>query len=119
PGRGYLPTPGRITHFAPPAGPGVRLDSGVETGSIVPGTFDSLMAKLVVSGATREQALRRARRALREFVIEGVASVLPFHRAVVDQPDFTGEDGFGVHTRWIESGFAVDLGASARPDAMD
>ncbi|MDN5844467.1 MAG: ATP-grasp domain-containing protein [Alcaligenaceae bacterium] len=119
PGRGYLPTPGRITRFAPPAGPGVRLDSGVESGSMIPGTFDSLMAKLIVSGATREQALHRARRALREFTIEGVASVLPFHRAVLNEPDFIGEHGFGVHTRWIETGFTADLDAAARPDASD
>lgn len=103
PGRGYLPTPGRIEHFAAPSGPGVRLDSGVAAGSVIPGSFDSLMAKLIVSGATREQALQRARRALAEFQIEGVASVLPFHRAVVQDPAFTAEQGFGVHTRWIET----------------
>ncbi|WP_269497904.1 acetyl/propionyl/methylcrotonyl-CoA carboxylase subunit alpha [Castellaniella sp. S9] len=118
PGRGYLPTPGRIQRFAPPAGPGVRLDSGVETGSTVPGTFDSLMAKLVVSGATREQALQRARRALREFHIEGVASVLPFHRAVLEAADFIGESGFRVHTRWIETEFQAELPAADRPEAV-
>jgi acetyl-CoA/propionyl-CoA carboxylase biotin carboxyl carrier protein len=89
-GRGFLPTPGLITRFAPPSGPGVRLDSGVETGSVIPGTFDSMMAKLIVTGATREQALARARRALAEFRIEGVASVLPFHKAVLNQADFVG-----------------------------
>ena len=111
-GRGFLPTPGPVLRFDPPTGPGVRLDTGVQSGSVVPGTFDSLMAKLIVTGATREQALARARRALREFQIEGVASVLPFHRAVIDHPDFVGADGFKVHTRWIESDFAAPLAAA-------
>ena len=119
PGRGYLPTPGLVALFAPPSGPGVRIDSGVESGSRVPGVFDSLLAKLIVSGATREQALARARRALREFEIDGVASVLPFHRAVVDQADFIGQQGFGVHTRWIETEFSVDLADAPRPLAQD
>ena len=113
-GRGFLPTPGLISRFAPPSGPGVRLDSGVESGSVIPGTFDSMMAKLIVTGATREQALTRARRALAEFRIEGVASVLPFHRAVIAHPDFVGEQGFKVHTRWIESDFAEPLAAAVR-----
>ena len=82
-GRGFLPTPGTVVVFEPPSGPGVRVDSGVVAGSTVPGSFDSLMAKLVVTGATRAQAIARARRALKEFRIEGVASVLPFHRAVL------------------------------------
>lgn len=118
PGRGYLPTPGRIEHFAAPSGPGVRLDSGVAAGSVIPGSFDSLMAKLIVSGATREQALQRARRALAEFQIEGVASVLPFHRAVVQDPAFTAEQGFGVHTRWIETEMQQDWLPAPRPDAV-
>lgn len=118
PGRGYLPTPGRIEHFAAPSGPGVRLDSGVAAGSVIPGSFDSLMAKLIVTGATREQALQRARRALAEFQIEGVASVLPFHRAVVQDPAFTAEQGFGVHTRWIETEMQQDFAAALRPDAV-
>ncbi|TCN19294.1 acetyl/propionyl/methylcrotonyl-CoA carboxylase subunit alpha [Sinorhizobium americanum] len=105
PGRGFLPTPGLITRFRAPAGPGVRIDAGVETGSEIPGFYDSMMAKLIVTGATREEALIRARRALAEFRIEGVASVLPFHRAVLDERDFTGEDGFGVFTNWIETEF--------------
>ena len=105
PGRGFLPTPGHITLFRAPSGPGVRLDAGVETASDIPGLYDSMMAKLIVTGATREEALVRARRALREFRIEGVASVLPFHRAVVDEPAFTGEDGFKVYTNWIETEF--------------
>jgi len=115
-GRGFLPTPGTITAFDPPSGPGVRLDSGVVTGSTIPGVFDSLMAKLIVTGATREEALRRARRALREFRIEGVATVLPFHRAAIDTEDFIGTDGFKVHTRWIESEFAAMPDAMARPE---
>ncbi|MEC3766982.1 MULTISPECIES: acetyl/propionyl/methylcrotonyl-CoA carboxylase subunit alpha [Cupriavidus] len=115
-GRGFLPTPGPVQCFEVPSGPGVRVDSGVQTGSVVPGTFDSLMAKLIVTGATREQALARARRALREFRIEGVASVLPFHRAVIDHADFLGADGFKVHTRWIESDFAEPLAAAARAE---
>lgn len=105
PGRGFLPTPGLITAFRAPSGPGIRLDSGVEAGSEIPGLYDSMMAKLIVSGATREEALNRARRALAEFKIEGVASVLPFHRAVLEEPAFTGEDGFKVFTNWIETEF--------------
>ncbi|WER44938.1 biotin carboxylase N-terminal domain-containing protein [Cupriavidus sp. WKF15] len=115
-GRGFLPTPGPVQRFDPPSGPGVRVDAGVQSGSVVPGTFDSLMAKLIVTGVTREQALTRARRALREFRIEGVASVLPFHRAVIDHADFAGADGFNVHTRWIESDFAEPLAAAARAE---
>ncbi|PQZ61892.1 acetyl/propionyl-CoA carboxylase subunit alpha [Achromobacter sp. MYb9] len=115
-GRGFLPSPGRIAAFAAPSGPGVRVDSGVESGSTIPGTFDSLVAKLIVTGATRAQAIARARRALAEFRIEGVASVLPFHRAVLDHADFIGDgEGFKVHTRWIETDFANDLEAAVRP----
>jgi acetyl-CoA/propionyl-CoA carboxylase, biotin carboxylase, biotin carboxyl carrier protein len=105
PGRGFLPTPGMITRFRPPAGPGVRLDSGVETGSQIPGLYDSLMAKLIITGETRQQALIRARRALAEFKIEGVASVLPFHRAVLEEEGFVGDAGFHVYTNWIETEF--------------
>jgi len=94
----------------------VRVDSGVAAGASVSGLFDSMMAKLVVTGATREQALARARRALAEFRIEGVASVLPFHRAALDDRDFSGEDGFNVHTRWIETAFAQRLAIAPRPD---
>ena len=118
PGRGYLPTPGCIHRFAAPSGPGVRVDSGVVSGSTVPGSFDSMMAKLIVTGATREQALARARRALHEFDIEGVASVLPFHRAVVSDAAFTAEQGFGVHTRWIETEMQQSWAAAPRPNAV-
>ncbi|SDE59516.1 acetyl-CoA/propionyl-CoA carboxylase, biotin carboxylase, biotin carboxyl carrier protein [Paracidovorax valerianellae] len=117
-GRGFLPTPGPVHHFAPPSGPGVRVDSGVQSDSVVPGTFDSLMAKLIVTGATREQAIARAKRALSEFKIEGVASVLPFHRAVIGHPDFVGDEGFKVHTRWIETDFAPDLAAALRAEPV-
>ncbi|WP_377276729.1 acetyl/propionyl/methylcrotonyl-CoA carboxylase subunit alpha [Rhizobium sp. R86522] len=118
PGRGFLPTPGTITRFDPPSGPGVRLDTGVTSSSTIPGTFDSLMAKLIVTGSTREQALARARRALAEFKIEGVATVLPFHRAAMESRDFTGEEGFRVHTRWIETDFAEPLAAASRPEPV-
>jgi acetyl-CoA/propionyl-CoA carboxylase, biotin carboxylase, biotin carboxyl carrier protein len=103
-GRGFLPAPGPVTRFDPPTGPGVRLDSGVETGSVIGGQFDSMLAKLIVSGASREEALERSRRALAEFTVEGLATVIPFHRAVVSDPAFIGdESGFSVHTRWIET----------------
>ncbi len=115
-GRGFLPTPGPVRLFEAPSGPGVRVDTGVLSGSVVPGTFDSLMAKLIVTGATRAQAIARARRALKEFRIEGVASVLPFHRAVMEQPDFTSADTFKVHTRWIETDFANTLAAAVRSE---
>ncbi|MNF21213.1 2-oxoglutarate carboxylase small subunit [compost metagenome] len=105
PGRGFLPTPGRIDKFRAPSGPGVRLDTGVESGSMIPGLYDSLMAKLIVWGDTREEAINRARRALAEFEISGVASVLPFHRAVIDEPAFNGAEKFGVYTTWIETEF--------------
>jgi len=103
-GRGFLPAPGPVTNFVPPTGPGVRLDSGVETGSVIGGQFDSMLAKLIISGATRDEALARSRRALDEFTVEGLATVIPFHRAVVSDPAFIGDaDGFTVHTRWIET----------------
>ncbi|MFF5108810.1 acetyl/propionyl/methylcrotonyl-CoA carboxylase subunit alpha [Streptosporangium sp. NPDC000509] len=103
-GRGFLPAPGTITSMSAPSGPGVRLDAGYEAGMTVPQSFDSLVAKLIVTGATRRQALERSRRALSEFEIGGMPTVLPFHRAVVDDPAFTGEP-FSVHTRWIETEF--------------
>ncbi|MFN8227915.1 MAG: acetyl/propionyl/methylcrotonyl-CoA carboxylase subunit alpha [Mycobacterium sp.] len=103
-GRGFLPAPGPVTKFEPPTGAGVRLDSGVETGSVIGGQFDSMLAKLIVTGATRDEALDRSRRALAEFNVEGLATVIPFHRAVVSDPAFIGNaDGFSVHTRWIET----------------
>jgi acetyl-CoA/propionyl-CoA carboxylase biotin carboxyl carrier protein len=103
-GRNFLPAPGPVTKFHPPSGPGVRLDSGVETGSVIGGQFDSMLAKLIVHGASRDEALARSRRALDEFEVEGLATVIPFHRAVVSDPAFIGDsEGFSVHTRWIET----------------
>ncbi len=103
-GRGFLPAPGPVNRFDPPTGPGVRLDSGVQAGSVIGGQFDSMLAKLIVTGATRGEAIERARRALAEFHIEGLATVIPFHRAIVSDPAFIGDDnGFTVHTRWIET----------------
>jgi len=107
-GRGFLPAPGTITGWRQPAGPGVRLDAGYTAGMTVPQAFDSLIAKLIVTGATRAHALERARRALAEFEIDGMPTVLPFHRAVVRDPAFTDEP-FRVHTRWIETEFHADI----------
>ncbi|WP_371790924.1 ATP-grasp domain-containing protein [Streptomyces sp. NBC_01471] len=108
PGRGFLPAPGTVTTFAPPTGPGVRLDAGVESGSVIGPAWDSLLAKLIVTGATREQALQRAARALDEFTVEGMATAIPFHRAVVADPAFTA-DPFRIHTRWIETEFVNEI----------
>jgi acetyl-CoA/propionyl-CoA carboxylase, biotin carboxylase, biotin carboxyl carrier protein len=109
PGRGFVPTPGTVTRWRPPTGPGVRLDAGVEQGSVVGGAFDSLLAKLIVAGTDRRQALERSRRALDEFEVEGLATVLPFHRLVVREPAFA--DDFAVHTGWIEA----ELGDRLQP----
>jgi acetyl-CoA/propionyl-CoA carboxylase biotin carboxyl carrier protein len=105
PGRGFLPQPGVVTHWEPPSGPGVRVDSGAAQGTAIAREFDSMLAKLIVTGRDRAQALERARRALEEFEVGGLATVLPFHRAVVCDPAFAGEP-FGVYTRWIEEEFA-------------
>jgi acetyl-CoA/propionyl-CoA carboxylase biotin carboxyl carrier protein len=103
-GRGFLPAPGPVSRFDPPSGPGVRLDAGVESGSVIGGQFDSMLAKLIVYGADRQEALARARRALDEFHVEGLATVIPFHRAIVRDPAFIGDgSSFSVHTRWIET----------------
>ncbi|MFE7428343.1 biotin/lipoyl-containing protein, partial [Streptomyces sp. NPDC057545] len=117
PGRNFLPAPGTVTVFAPPSGPGVRLDAGVESGSVIGPAWDSLLAKLIVTGATREQALQRAARALAEFDVEGMATAIPFHRAVVADPAFAPADGtpFKVHTRWIETEFVNDIKPFAAP----
>jgi len=101
-GRNFMPAPGPVTRLEIPQGPGVRWDSGVETGGEVAGAFDSMLAKLIVTGATRDEALQRARRALGELVVEGMPTVIPFHRAVVADEAFTSEP-FSVHTRWIET----------------
>lgn len=108
PGRNFLPTPGPVTTFDPPSGPGIRLDSGVTAGSVIGQNFDSLLAKLVVTGADRTQAAQRARRALAEFEVSGLATAIPFHRAVLNDPAFVPADPsqpFDVHTRWIETEF--------------
>ncbi|MGW8982529.1 MULTISPECIES: biotin carboxylase N-terminal domain-containing protein [unclassified Streptomyces] len=118
PGRNFLPAPGTVTLFAPPTGPGVRLDAGVESGSVIGPAWDSLLAKLIVTGATREQALQRAARALAEFQVEGMATAIPFHRAVVTDPAFTA-DPFTVHTRWIETEFVNDIKPFAAPAEAD
>jgi acetyl-CoA/propionyl-CoA carboxylase biotin carboxyl carrier protein len=108
PARNFLPAPGTITEWNPPSGPGVRLDAGYAAGSTVPQSFDSLIGKLIVTGADREQALQRSRRALAEFTVGGMPTVLPFHRAVVNDPAFAGEP-FTVFTRWIETEFTGEL----------
>ncbi|MFB6831749.1 acetyl/propionyl/methylcrotonyl-CoA carboxylase subunit alpha [Streptomyces hydrogenans] len=120
PGRNFLPAPGTVTLFQPPTGPGVRLDAGVESGSVIGPAWDSLLAKLIVTGATREQALQRAARALAEFKVEGMATAIPFHQAVVVDPAFTA-DPFRVHTRWIETEFVNEIKpfAPAGADAED
>ncbi|NVC24745.1 ATP-grasp domain-containing protein [Kocuria salina] len=107
PGRHFMPSPGTIAALDLPGGPGVRVDSGVQAGETVGGNFDSMLAKLIVTGATRQQALERSRRALAELRIEGMPTVVPFHRAVVADPAFAPADGapFTVHTRWIETEF--------------
>jgi len=113
PGRGFLPGPGVLTVWNPPSGPGVRLDSGFQAGDVIGGNFDSLLAKLIVTGATREQALERSRRALDEFEVEGIATAITFHRAVVRDPAFATDDAtpFRVHTRWIETEFVNEIPA--------
>lgn len=129
PGRNFLPAPGSVTRFDAPSGPGVRLDAGVESGSVIGPAWDSLLAKLIVTGATRQQALQRAARALAEFTVEGMATAIPFHRTVVQDPAFAPEltgstDPFTVHTRWIETEFVNEIPRSphrartrARPTA--
>ena len=102
PGRGFLPAPGTVTALRLPEGPGVRVDTGIEAGSVIGGNFDSLLAKVIVTGETRAEALARARRALDEMVVDGMATALPFHRLVVRDPSFV-EEPFRVHTRWIET----------------
>ena len=115
PGRSFLPGPGVLTVWNPPSGPGVRLDAGFQAGDVIGGNFDSLLAKLIVTGTTREQALARSRRALDEFEVEGIATAQTFHRAVVRDPAFATPDDvpFRVHTRWIETEFVNDIPAYA------
>ena len=113
----FMPAPGTITAYAEPAGPGVRVDSGVRAGSVVGGQFDSMLAKLIVTGATRQEAIERARRALGEYVVAGFPTVIPFHQAILDNPAFVGdEDGFGVYTRWIEEEWDGELPTTPATD---
>ncbi|HLT85838.1 MAG TPA: biotin carboxylase N-terminal domain-containing protein, partial [Phototrophicaceae bacterium] len=118
PAAGFLPSPGTISALTWPGGPGVRVDTGVSAGDTVSGAFDSMLAKLIVTGADRREALQRARRALREIEIAGIPTVLPFARAVLDAPEFAadGADGFTVHTTWIETDFADRLRELTAPD---
>jgi acetyl-CoA/propionyl-CoA carboxylase biotin carboxyl carrier protein len=118
PGRNFLPAPGVVTSLVLPSGPGVRVDTGIESGSVIGGNFDSLLAKVIVTGETRAEALERARRVLDEMVVEGMATALPFHRLIVRDPAFTSEP-FTVHTRWIETewtGVVEPFTAAASPD---
>ncbi|TFC89655.1 ATP-grasp domain-containing protein [Cryobacterium sp. TmT2-59] len=110
-GRGFMPAPGPVHVFKPSGGPGVRVDSGVQAGDVISGSFDSLLAKLIVTGATREEALERSRRALDEFEVAGLPTVLPFHRRIVRDPAFAPADGapFSIYTRWIETEFQNDI----------
>lgn len=109
----FMPAPGTVTAYAEPAGPGVRVDSGVRAGSVVGGQFDSMLAKLIVTGSTRQEAIERARRALGEYVVAGFPTVIPFHQAVVNNPAFIGDaDGFDVYTRWIEEEWDGELPAA-------
>ena len=125
PGRGFLPAPGVLTEWVAPSGPGVRVDAGFRQGDVIGGNFDSLLAKLIVTGRDREEALERSRRALAEFRVEGIATALTFHRAVVDDAAFAPTDGspFQVHTRWIETEFDNQIpaytGTVDSPEAAD
>ena len=113
----FMPAPGTVTAYAEPAGPGVRVDSGVRAGSVVGGQFDSMLAKLIVTGATRQEAIERARRALGEYVVAGFPTVIPFHQAILDNPAFVGDgDGFGVYTRWIEEEWDGELPTTPATD---
>ena len=112
PGRNFMPAPGPVHVFKAPSGPGVRVDTGVESGDEISGSFDSMVAKLIVTGSTREEALARSRRALAEMEVNGLPTVLPFHRKIVNDPAFIGDaatNKFGVYTRWIETEWVNDL----------
>jgi acetyl-CoA/propionyl-CoA carboxylase biotin carboxyl carrier protein len=123
-GRNFMPAPGTLTAWAPPSGPGVRLDGGYISGETIPGSFDSLIAKLIVTGRDRTQALERSRRALDEFVVDGMPTVIPFHRAVVSDPAYVGDgETFTVYTTWIETDFDNRIepyaGESAEADEQE
>ncbi|MHA6511201.1 acetyl-CoA carboxylase biotin carboxylase subunit [Tessaracoccus sp. Z1128] len=111
-GRNFMPAPGTLVKWHAPSGPGVRVDEGYHVGMTVPGAFDSLVAKVIITGADRDQALARSRRALAELKIEGMPTVVPFHQAVLNEPAYTAPDGvFAVHTRWIETEFTGEIAA--------
>jgi acetyl-CoA/propionyl-CoA carboxylase, biotin carboxylase, biotin carboxyl carrier protein len=118
PGRNFLPAPGVVTSLRLPSGPGVRVDAGIESGSVIGGNFDSLLAKVIVTGETRAEALERARRVLDEMVVEGMATALPFHRLIVRDPAFTSEP-VSIHTRWIETEWAGGVPPFSAPAATD
>lgn len=112
----FMPAPGRVVRYSEPAGPGVRVDSGIEEGALIGGQFDSMLAKLIVTGSTRERAIARAARALDEYVVEGLPTVIPFHQAMMKDPAFTAADGkFSVYTRWIEEEWDNQLPAYQDP----
>jgi acetyl-CoA/propionyl-CoA carboxylase biotin carboxyl carrier protein len=116
PGRSFLPAPGRITEWQIPTGPGVRVDAGFRKGDVIGGNFDSLLAKLIVTGATREEAIQRSRRALGEFEVQGLATAIPFHRAILEDANYT--DVFKVYTSYIENEFVNEIPAYAA-EALD
>ena len=119
-GRGFLPAPGPISVYKEPTGPGVRVDSGVVQGDVIGGQFDSMLAKLIVTGENREQALQRARRALAEFEVDGLATVIPFHRHIVEHPAFVGDgEKFDVYTKWIETEWENTIEPYAGAGAVD
>jgi acetyl-CoA/propionyl-CoA carboxylase biotin carboxyl carrier protein len=124
PGMNFMPTPGPVHVFKAPGGPGIRVDSGVAAGDVVSGSFDSLLAKLIVTGATREEALERSRRALDEFEVAGLPTVLPFHRSIVRDPAFAPTNGspFSIYTRWIETAYDNTIepwsGSLGSPDGV-
>ncbi|AZA10832.1 acetyl/propionyl/methylcrotonyl-CoA carboxylase subunit alpha [Corynebacterium gerontici] len=119
-GSNFMPAPGKITKYIEPSGPGVRMDSGIVEGSVIGGQFDSMLAKLIVFGETREEALERSRRALSEYVIEGMPTVLPFHAHIVENPAFVGDgEKFDVYTKWIEEEWENPIEPYVDPEDVD
>src|SRR5699024_104191 len=113
----FMPNPGMVTAYREPSGPGVRMDSGIEEGAVIGGQFDSMLAKLIVWGEDREQAIARSKRALREFQVAGLPTVIPFFQQMLNHPDFTAEDSFKVYTRWIEEEWDGSLPATTEDAA--
>ncbi|MES3669357.1 acetyl/propionyl/methylcrotonyl-CoA carboxylase subunit alpha [Corynebacterium diphtheriae] len=119
-GSNFMPAPGKVTKYIEPSGPGVRMDSGIVEGSVIGGQFDSMLAKLIVFGETRDEALQRASRALNEYVVEGMPTVLPFHRHIVENPAFIGDgEKFEVYTKWIEEEWNNPIEPYADPTDVD